>query len=248
MLIRLTPAVKALMIICFAAFIVQQTADLYMGGNFLGWFGLVPSSFALGHRFWQIITYAFLHSDVMHLFFNLMMLAFIGGELEHFWGTAAFLKYYFFCLVTAGGSYLLLQFFVAKGWGGAAVPMIGASGAIYGLLVAYGLIFSERVLLFMMLFPMKAKHFIWVLAAIEFMSTVFSGRGGLASIAHIGGMAGGLGYLWGRSAWIVQRRRRAAGQAASLKEKKKKAAEHLRLVINNDKSEPDQDENPKIWH
>lgn len=245
MLIRLTRSVKVLMIACFVAFIVQQTADRFWSAGLLEIFGLVPSSFVLGHRFWQLFTYAFLHADVMHLFFNLMMLAFIGGELESIWGSAKFLRFYFFCTVSAGVFYLILQLLFLRG-AGLHAPMVGASGGIYGLLMAYGLIFSERVMLFMMLFPMKAKHFIWVLAGIEFMSTVFSAHGGLSSFAHLGGMVAGFSYLWGRSAWTVWKKRRANSRQISQKEKKRKASEHLRLVIDNEKV--DKDEKPKIWH
>ncbi|MCM2277848.1 MAG: rhomboid family intramembrane serine protease [Oligoflexia bacterium] len=181
----------------------------------------------------------------MHLFLNLMMLVFIGGELEAVWGTARFLRFYFFCSLSAGVLYLLLQLLI---WGesGLQTPMVGASGAIYGLLMAYGLLFGERVLLFMMLFPMKAKHFVWVLAAIEFMTTVYSGRGGLASAAHLGGMVAGFGALWGGAAWKVFRKHREQAREASKREKKRKAAEHLRLVVSNE--EKDENERPKTWH
>lgn len=252
MAIRITPAVKALMIACFAAFVVQQSVDQFFGGNLLGWLALVPSGFVFHFRFWQIFTYAFLHGDVMHLFLNLLMLAFIGGELEGVWGTMKFLRFYFFCAVSAGVLYLLLQLFA---WGGAGmnVPMVGASGAIYGLLMAYGILFSERVLLFMMLFPMKAKHFVWVLGAVEFMSTLYSGRGGLSSAAHLGGMLAGLVYLWGGAAWVLARRRRAEGKDAARRNKRKKAAGHLKLVINNRgiphvEDDDGDDSNPKTWH
>ncbi len=257
MSIRLTPAVKALLIACFAAFIVQHTVDQFIGGDLQGWLALVPSGFVVGHRFWQILTYPFLHADVMHLFLNLMMLAFIGGELEAVWGTARFVRFFFLCTTSAGALYLLLQLFV---WGGAGLqmPMMGASGGIYGLLMAYGLIFGERVLLFMMLFPMKAKHFVWILAAVEFMSTVFSGRGGLSGAAHLGGMAAGGAFLWGRAAWAVYKRRKGEEEAKRPK-RRRGASDHLRLVVNRPGSRPglgdDDDQkkgpgggNPTTWH
>jgi membrane associated rhomboid family serine protease len=250
--IRLTKAVKILLIACFATFIVQQTGDQFLGANFTSWFGLSPSGFVLQHRFWQLFTYAFLHGDIMHLFLNLMMLAFIGSDLEATWGIAKFLRYYFFCSFSAGIIYLILQLVV---WGGEGLhaPMIGASGAIYGLLMAYGLLFGERVMLFMMLFPMKAKHFVWILAGIEFMSTVFSGRGGLASAAHVGGMAAGFVYLWAWASLSVLRKRRALKQASkpARKSRAKKAGanQHLKLVINNEKSDDDDDvDSPHTWH
>jgi membrane associated rhomboid family serine protease len=244
--IRLTRSVKIIMIACFAAFVVQHTVDRWLDGNLLGWFALIPSGFMLDYRFWQVFTYAFLHADVMHLFLNLMMLAFIGAELESFWGTARFLRYYFFCAVSAGILYLLLQVFV---WGGLNTPMVGASGAIYGLLMAYGLIFGERTLLFMLLFPMKAKHFVWILAGLEFMSTVFSERGGLAASAHLGGMFAGFGYLWVKAIYKVRQRRRKEAPTA----RKKKKSGHLKLIINNEQDmdremTEDVDDDPKTWH
>jgi membrane associated rhomboid family serine protease len=251
--IRLTPAVKVLLIACVAAFVVQQTGDQFLGTHIMGTLALVPDAFINHFRFWQLFTYVFMHGEVMHLFLNLMMLAFIGGELEATWGTPRFLRYFFLCSTAAGLFYLLLNVFVSGG-GGLHLQMVGASGAIYGLLMAYGLIFGERVLLFMMLFPMKAKYFVWILAAIEFFSTVFSGRGGLASAAHLGGMAAGFAYLWGRAAWSVYRKRRQGASefgAAPRKPKKKKTPKHLRLVINNDPESADEDEaNPKppTWH
>ena len=253
---RLTRGVKALLVVCVGAFLVQQTADQFFGTHLLSWFALVPAGFALHHRLWQLVTYSFLHGDVMHLFLNLLMLVFIGVELESAWGTARFLRYYFFCSVSAGIVYLLLQLFVGKGMG-LYVPMLGASGAIYGLLVAYGLIFGERVLLFMLLFPMKAKHFIWILAAVEFFSSIYSGRSGLASFAHLGGMAAGFAYLWVNATFLLMKKRRKdlvleRGKKVS---KKRPPAKHLKLIVNNkeavrdfdSKGENDQD-NPPTWH
>ena len=254
--IRLTKTVKILMISCFAVFLIQQTADQFFGANLLGIFGLVPSGFVQDHRFWQLFTYAFLHADVLHLFMNLLMLAFIGGEIEAAWGVARFLRYYFFCSVSAGLFYLFLQVIVR---GDLHTPMIGASGAIYGLLMAYGLMFGERVMLFMLLFPLKAKHFVWVLALIEFMTTVFSGRGGLASAAHLGGMAAGFGYLWAKTRFKLAKKGSTKGdrfglgsqKAAKRKPKKKN---HLKLIIDNEREETpdhshdDDSQDPKTWH
>jgi membrane associated rhomboid family serine protease len=256
--VRLTPTVKAIAILCFVAFLVQQTADQFFGGNVLAWLGLVPAAVVNHFRVWQLVTYAFIHGEVMHLFFNLLMLVFIGSELEGIWGRARFIRFYLFCAVSAAVAYLLLQL-VASGGDALYQPMVGASGAIYGLLMAYGLIFGERVLLFMMLFPMKAKHFVWILAGIEFLSSIYSGRSGLASIAHLGGMVAGFGYLWGRATWAIAKRRRAERQETAKKSRRRRAAQHLKLVINRDKTvglkssenpddDDDLDDNPKTWH
>jgi membrane associated rhomboid family serine protease len=245
MAIRLSPTVKIILIACFLAFLVQQTTDQFFGGHLLSLFGLVPSGFLFQGRIWQLFTYPFLHSDPLHLILNMMMLAFIASDLEFKWGRRKFLIFYFFCAAVAGVLYLLLQLWVWRDTG-IQQPMVGASGAIYGCLMAYGLLFGERVLLFMMLFPMKAKHFIWVLAGVEFLSTVFSGRGGLSSAAHIGGMLAGVGYLWftrNRANPRPKGRAPAIGRKFALPSKKK----HLKLIVDND-SDDDRDPNDKTWH
>lgn len=259
--IRITPVVKILLIACFAGFIVQQSADQFLGGHLLSWFGLIPAEFVLHFKFWQVITYSFLHADVTHLVLNLMMLAFIGGEIEARWGMWKFVRYYFACVVAAGFFYVFLQFVV---WGqeGLAQPMVGASGGIYGLLMAYGLMFAERQLLFMMLFPMKAKHFVWILVGVEFMTTLFSGRGGLGSAAHLGGMFAGFGYLWFRAyyqraqrQWTEQKQMRNAQKTADKRSDRVRQAGKqgkLKLVVDNQEFDPDKPDNgdkpPKTWH
>ncbi|MEK6704533.1 MAG: rhomboid family intramembrane serine protease [Bdellovibrionota bacterium] len=254
MRLRLTKAVKSLLIIYLAVFLIQQTADQYLGGNLLGLFGLVPANVVIKHYFWQVITYAFLHGDVTHLFLNGLMLLFIGSELEALWGTARFIRYYFSCLIGAATFYLLLQLAIFKGeW--LAIPMVGASGAIYGLLMAYGLIFSERVLLFMMIFPMKAKHFIWILAGLEFMATVFSSKGGLSGLAHLGGLISGFVYLWAAAARSIAKKKRAIMDSSqATKSKKTSSRNHLKLIIDNERKKVsgvngNADGNtPKTWH
>ncbi|MDR3608114.1 MAG: rhomboid family intramembrane serine protease [Oligoflexia bacterium] len=252
--VRITPAVKGLLIACVAIFFIQQTADQFFGQHLMETFGLVPSSFINGRAIWQLFTYSFLHADVMHLFLNLLMLAFIGGEIEAAWGTARFLRFYFACATVAGICYLLLNLWLWRD-----VPMVGASGAIYGLLMAYGLLFGERVLLFMMLFPMKARHFVWILAALEFTTSLFSGRAALASVAHLGGMAAGFALIWGRAAWTVYRRNAQASQSSPKRKRRKGDAKHLKLVFDRDRKRrgsdlPDSsdmdssDDTPKTWH
>jgi hypothetical protein len=111
----------------------------------------------------------------------------------------------------------------------------------------------------MMLFPMKAKHFVWVLAGMEFLTTVFSGRAGLSSAAHLGGMVAGLVYLWG-GAWLTSReatlealKRLGIGTSTNGRRKGKKSASHLKLIVDNPKKlkgiqEDEDDPGPKTWH
>jgi membrane associated rhomboid family serine protease len=147
--------------------------------------------------------------------------------------------------------YLVLQTFVWRETG-LHTPMVGASGAIYGLLMAYGLMFGERQLLFMMVFPMKAKYFVWILAGIELMTTVFSRQGGLASAAHLGGMLAGFGYLWGRATYAIAQRKRKEAAGKPKPRRRPNSPKHLKLVINNQKKvefhPSDDDENPPTFH
>jgi membrane associated rhomboid family serine protease len=246
--IRISRTIWGLIIACLATFIIQKGSAQFAGADLVGLLGLVPQAVAQG-ALWQLFTYMFLHGDVGHLILNLLMLAFIGSELESVWGRRRFLLFYFFCGLVAALTYLVLQLVVWQ----ANVPMVGASGGIYGLLLAYGLLFGERVLLFMMLFPMKARHFIWVLVAVEFLTGLFSGSRGaaLSSVAHLGGMLGGFGYLYGRGAWLVWRRKRESG--ASSTRSRKAGKSHLKLVVNQDDREKEgskkpKDQDPRTWH
>jgi len=182
--IRLTVGVRAILIACFVLFIVLQTSDQFFGTHLFEVLALVPSAVTRELRVWQLFTYSFVHRDITHLFFNLLMLAFIGSELELVWGKRKFLKYYFFCATSAALIYWLLGSFVFPGSG--YHPMAGSSGAIYGLLLAYGVLFGDRVLLFMMLFPMKAKHFVAVLALLELLTTLYSSGGGACQSFSVG--------------------------------------------------------------
>jgi membrane associated rhomboid family serine protease len=231
-----------------AAFLVQKTADSFFSANFLGLLGLVPQLAIMNGYVWQIFTYALLHADVTHLVFNLLLLVFVGSELEAIWGKRRFLIFFFFCTAVAGLTYLLLQLAF---WSGNQ-PLVGASGGLYGLLVAYGMVFGDRVLLLMMLFPLKARHFIWVLAGIEFLTGVFSGApsGALGSFAHLGGMVGGLAYLYGRGWWLVRQKRQGGGSGA------KRRPSHLRLVPKDGGTKSSgqssgssgDDQGPPTWH
>jgi hypothetical protein len=133
--------------------------------------------------------------------------------------------------------------------------MFGASAAVYGLLMAYGLLFGERTMLFMMVFPMKAKHFVWVLAGIEFLSTLFSGHRSLQGAAQLGGMAAGFGFLWVQATYRIAMRKRLEMGPANKEKKKRAVNNHLKLVIDNkdnkgkrNSGDDDIDGNPKTWH
>lgn len=239
--IRLTPVVKFLAISNLVIFILQKSLEQFGGFPISYWFGCSLSSTIFDFKIYQLITYSFLHADVPHLILNLLMLVFMGWELEMGWGTKKFLRFYFSSVLAGAFLYLGIQ---AVFPGSSLLPVIGASGGIYGLLIAYGIVFGERTLLFMMLFPMKAKHFIWVLIGVEFLTSIFSGHNAMGSVAHLGGMAGGFGYLWLGAYIRVRARFKADGQ----KDKDRKARlkkSHLRVVGGSNEQDPD---DPQTWH
>jgi len=134
--------------------------------------------------------------------------------------------------------------------------LVGISGVLYGLFAAYGLIFGERVLLFMLLFPIQAKYFALILAAIQLLTALFSpGASAVTSFAHFLGMGVGAFYLWGLAKWQISRRnssRSFVNQLKKLTKKKRKSGKHLKLVVNRldeiDQADQDSDETPKTWH
>lgn len=225
--IRTTPTVRALLIVTIAAFVIQMVADTFFGLGIVEYFALTPALVLQKFWLWQFATYMFMHADLFHILFNMLVVWMIGSELEAQWGGKFFLKYYLTCGLSGGVFYFLIQLLFK---GSMMMPIVGSSGAVYGLLVAYGIIYSERQLLFMMLFPMKAKYFVLVLAAIEFVSTVFYGRGGtsIANAAHLGGMIVGFAYLFLNAYFRVRAKRGSDGK------KRKFKRSHLRLVVNNE--------------
>jgi membrane associated rhomboid family serine protease len=157
---------------------------------FLGsWFTALFALWPLGSGFlpWQVITYSFLHGSISHLFFNMLGLWMFGGDLERLWGPKRFMQFYFACVLTAALTQMLIGVL-----SGEAYPTIGASGGLFGLLLAFGMMFPNRII--MPLFPpipMKAKVFVAVFGGLELLFGVTGTMEGVAHFAHLGGMLGG---------------------------------------------------------
>jgi rhomboid family protein len=150
-------------------------------------FGLVPAAVLGELQIWRLVSYMFLHSGIFHILFNMLALWMIGSELEHRWGTRYFLKFYFVTGVGAGiltVLFSLLPFELATQLYHEIV--IGASGAIYGLLLAYGLYFPDR-LIYYIVFPIPAKYFVLIIGAISFYGSM-GGTSGVANATHLGGL------------------------------------------------------------
>lgn len=150
---------------------------------------LVLQHFAL----WQLVTYMFLHEGVFHILFNMLALWMFGSTLESDWGTRRFLKYYFLCGVGAGLCDIALNAYLGN-WN---TSTLGASGAVFGLLLAFGLLYPNAPIIFF-IFPIKAKYLVMIYGAIALLGVIGPGNG-VSHIAHLGGMVFGYFYLRARS-------------------------------------------------
>ncbi len=185
----MTPAVKYLLIANIVVFGLQ----VFLGEFMITVFSLVPVLVFPGFQIWRVMSYMFLHGNFSHILFNMIGLFFFGPPLERYLGTRQFYYFYFICGVGAGVAcvpfYLLL--------GGAQTVIIGASGAIFGVLVGYGVLYPNSTILLGFILPVKAKWLVIFYGAMEFFATVSYTRGeasGVASVAHLAGLV--IGYLY----------------------------------------------------
>ena len=147
-----------------------------------------PGGFESNFQPWQLVTYSFLHGGFTHIFFNMFALYMFGSEIERLFGSRFYALYYFAAVVTAAITHLVITGFM----GAAPVPMVGASGGIYGLLLAFGIYFPHRrVMLLFPPIPMPARVFVFGFAALELVLGITQTAAGVAHFAHLGGMLGG---------------------------------------------------------
>ena len=161
-------------------------------------FGLRPADIFGRLHVWQPVTYMFLHAGIFHILFNMLALWMFGVELERTWGSRYFVRYYFICGAGAAMTTVLLSF-VPGSFGQQLYDSltIGASGAIYGVLLAYALYFPNRPIYYMMIFPIPAKVFVAIMGAISLISSMSGPGGGIAHTTHLGGLVAGYLYLKG---------------------------------------------------
>jgi len=195
----LTPMVKKLIIVTSAVFILTYIPTQLFHAPFLDypfeWLALQPDLVIHHFYLWQLVTYLFLHGGWFHIIFNMFALWMFGSDLESLWGGKKFLAYYFVTGIGAGILDVVLNDIFRHN-----IPTatIGCSGAVYGLLLAYGMLFPERVIYLYMIIPIKAKWFVVIMGAIEFVSS-FGNGSGISHFAHLGGMLFGFLYLRGWS-------------------------------------------------
>lgn len=177
----LTPWVKNLIIANVAIFLV----DYMMAGRLGFYMAFVPNRVLVAP--WTLITYMFAHGGFFHLFLNMLVLFFFGPPLEQRWGSTEFVKYYLICGL--GGAALSFVFAPLS-------PIIGASAAVYGIMLAFAMFWPDSPIYIWAILPVKAKYLVMFMAAISIMSMFGSGRGdNIAHAAHLGGFAAGFIYL-----------------------------------------------------
>lgn len=226
------PAIKWLMILNVAAFLGPRVFYLNLG-LINAVFGLVPA-YVFGKFFiWQFVTYMFLHGGTWHLVMNMFILWMFGAELERGWGTREFLKFFF---ITGIGAGFVNFVFGVLNPVSSHIPVIGASGAIYGILVAYAILFPERRVYLYFVIPVKVKFLVIFLIVIEFLSTYRPD--GIAHFAHLGGALFGFLYLrqnwrWKLRKWSPEEliRRFKAAQSARKDQEEREIMEEVDEIL-----------------
>ena len=189
-----TKTVKTLIIANIGVYFLQIVFRLFDSNYLILHLGLVPRFVTKELMIWQFVTYMFLHASPFHIFFNMLTLYMFGNELERYWGTRRFINYYFITGIGAG----VCSWLVGMQSGGV---IVGASGAIYGLLLAYGLTYPNRIVYLNFLLPIKVKWFVLIMGVFAFISSIGGSESEVASIAHLGGMLIGYLLLKGKS-WV----------------------------------------------
>lgn len=203
MFLSMPPVTHALIVANLAVYLLQLVADDWLVSLFALWpltggaYGL-PAEVAF--RPWQLLSYSFLHGSGTHLFFNMLALYMFGSDVERVFGTRRFVTFYFACVVTAA----IAQLLVATLSGAPPYPTVGASGGVFGLLMAFAMYFPRRtVMLIFPPIPMPAWLFVLLYGGVELYLGVTGTQAGVAHFAHLGGMLGGYLVL---KAWRRRRR------------------------------------------
>jgi membrane associated rhomboid family serine protease len=194
--------VKWLLIINCAVFVLQYILNRTSLEGIFDYFALVPTAVLKLFFVWQVVTYMFLHGGFFHLLFNMFSLWMFGRTLEETWGTKKFLQLYFFCGIGAGIFVVILQYL----FGNPNVPTIGSSGAIYGVMMAFAVLYPTAIIYFYV-FPIQARWFVLIVGAIAFLSSFKNINSPVSDIAH----SSGLLLAWVFLKTQLQTKRRVAG-------------------------------------
>jgi membrane associated rhomboid family serine protease len=188
---RWSRAVRMLIIACVVVFVFQTFEERSGSRALTLTFGLTPAQVIHNFYLWQLVTYIFLHDGIYHILFNMLALWMFGSDVEYLWGARKFTSFFFFCGIGAG----LINVLVTPS---ATIPTIGASGAIFGVLLAFGMLFPNRII-YWIIFPIRAKYLVAIMGVIALYLSITANENGIANAAHLGGMLFGLLYLKGGS-------------------------------------------------
>jgi membrane associated rhomboid family serine protease len=233
----ITPGVKLLVLVCSGVFLVQTLAQLFLGNGasnwILKWFALIPGAVTHLGRIWQPFTYLFLHGGLFHLLINMLMLWMFGRELEVIWGKRKFLNFFVLCGVGAGLIELIVKTIpVFFGKEPSLVPTIGASGAIFGILMANAVLFPDRqIWLIPLPVTIPMRPYVAVMAAIEFFGTLGTGGDNVAHVCHLGGML--VAYIYLRRGSFLYNVRNSVSDWKIQRNKKR-----FQVYMNKHKEEP----------
>ena len=190
MFTNLPPVTKALLIANGLVFLLQLALGDATLSAFMLWpLGSGSDPYATSDFLpWQVLTYGFMHGNIGHLLFNMLALLMFGAPVEHLWGQRRFLTYYLVCVIGAAVFQLIVGAWTLS-QGGEPYPTIGASGGVFGLLLAYGMLFpNQRVMLLIPPIPMKARTLVIVYGVVELLMGITNTMPGVAHFAHLGGM------------------------------------------------------------
>jgi membrane associated rhomboid family serine protease len=187
----LTPAVRTLLLVTSGIFVLTYFPARLAGWALpYYWLGLQPYTVTHNFYIWQLATYLFLHAGFFHIIFNMFVLWQFGPDLENLWGSQQFVFFYFFTGVGAG----LIDVLAGPN---SATLTIGCSGALFGIMIAWALLFPDRLIYLYMLIPIKAKWFVLIIGTIEFINELSAPGSGISHVAHLGGLLFGYLYIRG---------------------------------------------------
>jgi membrane associated rhomboid family serine protease len=187
----LTPAVKAIIYANIAIFV----AVVFMGA-LVNWIGLIPEDVLTKGYLWQVATYQFVHADPIHILINMLSVWMFGVDLERRWGMVAFTKYYLIVGITAGVATVIVSLLPFPWAENSYVAVtIGASGAVYGLMMAWAIVFPHRTVHLFGIFPLTARVFVLIVGALSMSQAMSGSDSNVAHVAHLGGLVAGWLYL-----------------------------------------------------
>ncbi|MGA8029676.1 MAG: rhomboid family intramembrane serine protease [Bryobacteraceae bacterium] len=232
---RFPAGLRWLLIVNISVFVIDYILRTTSGMEFLRQnFALMPAQVVQTFAIWQLVTYMFFHAGIGHIVWNMLALWMFGAQLERLWGTARFLRFYFICGISAALTVVIAAYI----FGGTEIRTVGSSGAIYGVLVAYGVMFPDQTILFGFLIPIKSKYFVMIIGAIVLLQSYSATVGGqgssVAVLAHLGGLATGYFLLRGRKLQSQIRQPIVSGYKEwKLRRAKKKFEVYLRKKDSN---------------